>query len=98
DLLLADLFLQRRHLRLQLLRFLHHVAKALHWLSPSACRGRTVTISPSNSSIAALTAGWDRMSVGPPSPSATVMRSTPLMYFLAACRIRSRFARSLRVS
>src|SRR5262249_39781207 len=46
DFALADLFLHRRHLRLQLLRFLHDVPEALHWPSPSGRRGRTATTSP----------------------------------------------------
>src|SRR4030095_2933541 len=66
DLALADLFLQRRHLLLQLLRFLHHVAEALHWLSPSGRRGRTATHSARTSRPAVSTGG---ASAAPPPPS-----------------------------
>ena len=58
DLLLADLRLQRLHLLLQLLRFLHDIAEAFHWISPSSgARGRTATTSPWNMATAACTAG-----------------------------------------
>src|SRR5207237_5976251 len=73
DLLLANLLLHREHLLLQLLCFLHHVAEALHWPSPSGRRGRTATTSPWKISFAAFTAGWP---LGPASPSLCIAMST----------------------
>src|SRR5207244_7910932 len=77
DLALADLFLQRRHLRLQLLRFLHDVPEPLHWPSPSGRRGCTATTSPWNSAIASWTAG--RVAPAPlvPPPAPPLPRSAP---------------------
>src|SRR6185436_8364133 len=75
---LAHFFLQRCHLLLQLLRFLHHVAEALHWPSPSGWRGRTATTSPWNSLTAACTAGCSAAKPPPPSSSVTTPnRSAP---------------------
>src|SRR5262245_7829935 len=98
DLLLRDLFLHGGHLLLQFLRFLHEVAEALHWPSPSGGRGRTATTSPSNSASAACTAGCDSMPPGPPPASVTVRRSTPRRLRRTADRTISRLLRSASMS
>src|SRR5262245_19109345 len=79
DLLLGCLGLDLFHLLLDLLRFLHDVAEALHGPPPSGERARMATISPWNSAIAACTAGC---ASGPASISpsmAMVKRSVPVI-------------------
>src|SRR5256885_10668771 len=98
DLPLADFLLQRSHLRLQFLGFLHDVPEPLHWPSPSGRRGRTATTSPWNSAIAACTAGC----VAPPPvdslPETTVRRSAPATQRRTACVTSSLFAASASMS
>src|SRR5207244_7803418 len=92
DLPLPDLFLQGRHLRLQLLGFLHDVAEPLHWPSPSGRRGRTATTSPWKMSLAAFTAGCP---LGPASVSPCITmstRSAPATWRRTSCVSSSFFA------